>query len=108
MYKYEIEETCVINQDMQEHIDNCHKKSESRVAYPEHSTAHLNNVANITVDSDGTTPRKKHNRREENNQKYHDIPWEKNEANKSIIASEKLCQTRAKQLKKLKTIKLNK
>ena len=25
MYKYEIEEIRAINQDMQEHIDNCHK-----------------------------------------------------------------------------------
>ena len=40
---------------MRENIDGCHKESKSCATYPEHSTAHFNNVANITVDSDNTT-----------------------------------------------------
>ena len=58
LYKYEIEEIHAINWDIQEHIDSFHKEPESRAAYPEHGNAHINNVANITVDSDGTTPQK--------------------------------------------------
>ena len=73
---------------MQEHIDSCHKESESSEVYPEHSTAHFNNVTNITVDSDSIIPQKKQNGREENVQKDHEIPFNKNEANKSIIENE--------------------
>ena len=64
---------------MQEHIDSFHKESESRAAYPEHSTTHFNNIANITVDSDIITPHKKQNGREENIQKDRDILFDKND-----------------------------
>ena len=50
---------------MQEYIDSCRKESKSRSAYPEKNTAHFNNVAKITVDSDSTTPQKKQTGREE-------------------------------------------
>ena len=66
----------------------------------------MNNVANITVDSDGTTPRKKHNRREENNQKYHDIPLEKNEANKSIIAKRRIVPNASKKIEQIANNKI--
>ena len=49
---------------MQEHIDSCHKKSESHASYPEHGTAHFNNVANITANSDSKTHNKKKKWRE--------------------------------------------
>ena len=48
-----------INRDTQEHIDSCHKESESCAAYPENSTVHLNNAANITVDIDSITQQRK-------------------------------------------------
>ena len=47
------------NRDLQNYIDSCHKESEIRAAYPEQRNANLNNVANITVNSDGITPHKK-------------------------------------------------
>ena len=34
---------------MRYYIESCHKESERRVSYPEQSTAHGENVANITV-----------------------------------------------------------
>ena len=77
-----------INRDMREHIDSCHNESESRTAYLDHSTAHFNDVAKITSDSDSITQQKKKNGREENSQKNHEIPFEENEAKNSIIASE--------------------
>ena len=55
-YKPDIEEIHAINLDMREHINSCHKESESRTAYPEYNTAHFNNVANISVNSDSITP----------------------------------------------------
>ena len=75
---------------MREHIDSCHKYSKSSAAYPENGTANFNNVANITVDSDSITPQKKKNEKEENIQKYHDIYFDKNESNKSIIDRKKI------------------
>ena len=67
---------------MQEHIDSCHKESESHAAYSEHSSAHFNNVANIPIHSDSITPQKNKNGREEKSQKDHDIPLKK-KANKN-------------------------
>ena len=72
---------------MQEHIGGCHKESESSEVYPEHSTAHFNNVANITVNIDSITLKNKQNKREEYRQKDFHISFDKNEENKSIIAS---------------------
>ena len=83
---------------MQEHIDIFHKESEICAAYLEHITAHFNNIANITIDSDIITPHKKKNTREENIQKDHEIPFYKNEANKSIIASETIVQNASKKI----------
>ena len=71
---------------MREQIDSCHKESKSCATYPEHSTAHLNNIAKITLDSDIITPQKKQNRIKKNIHKDNDTPLEKNGANKSIIA----------------------
>ena len=59
MYKSDTEEIHTINQDIQEHIDSYHKEPESFALYPEHSTSNLNKIANITIDSDITTPQKK-------------------------------------------------
>ena len=53
---------------MGEHIDSCHKESESCAAHPEHSTTHLNSAADITADSDSKSPQKEKNVRQENNQ----------------------------------------
>ena len=39
-------------------IDSFHKESERHAAYPEQSTAHFENVANITVDSISIIPQK--------------------------------------------------
>ena len=50
MYKYKIKDIHSINRYIQEHIDSYHKESKSYAAYPEYSTAHLNNVAKITID----------------------------------------------------------
>ena len=44
---------------MKNYIDSYHTESEIRAAYPEQRNANLNNVANITVNSDGITPHKK-------------------------------------------------
>ena len=38
---------CSTNQDLQNHIDSCHKKSERRTTYPEQSNANFNKF-NIT------------------------------------------------------------
>ena len=48
----EIKEISSTNWDMKNYIDSCHKESERHTAYPEQSTEHFENVANITVDSD--------------------------------------------------------
>ena len=58
---------------MQEHIDSFHKESEICKAYLEHSTAHFNIVAYITINSDSITPQKK-NGRDVNGKKDSDIP----------------------------------
>ena len=64
------------NQDMQNYIDICLRELERRADYPEHSTAHFENVANITVNSASVI------HQEKNGSKAN--PYEKNEANKSI------------------------
>ena len=69
------------------YIDICHKESESCAAYTEHITAHLNNVANITINGDGINPQKKKNRREKDIRGYRKIYLDKNGENKSIIES---------------------
>ena len=51
IYNYDIKEIRSTNRDMKSYIDNCHKESERRASYPKHSTAHFENVANITIDS---------------------------------------------------------
>ena len=49
--------------------------------YPEWSTVHFENISNITVNSDNVIPQEKQN----GGEKYCQvIPYEKNEANKSI------------------------
>ena len=79
MYKYDIEKIHAIKQEIREHIDSCYKGSKSCAEYLEHSTAHFNNVANITIDSDSITPKNKKNWREENSQKDHEILFNENE-----------------------------
>ena len=116
MYKYKIEDINAITRDIGEHSDSCHKESEIPAVYPKYNTAHFNNVANITSNSDSITPHKKQNGREHNIHKDHEIPLDKNEANKSITviktivpnASEKLHQTQAKAFNKQRAIKFNK
>ena len=69
-------------------------ESEIRASYPEQSTAHYNNVANITIGSDSTTPQKKKNGREEDcqedRQEYRKIPSNKNGESKSMITIKKI------------------
>ena len=48
-----------MNKKLQTYIDGCQKESERRAAYPEHSAAHLNNVANINGNIDSITSKKK-------------------------------------------------
>ena len=84
---YETKELCATNRDLWTYIDSCHKEPERHATYPEHSTAHFNNVANITVNIDSITLKNKQNKREEYRQKDFHISFDKNEENKSIIAS---------------------
>ena len=56
IYNYEIKEISSTNRDMQNYIDSCHKESEICAAYPEQSTAHFENVANITINSASVIP----------------------------------------------------
>ena len=44
---------------MKTYIDSFHKESERRAAYPEHSTANFEIVANITVNSASVIPQEK-------------------------------------------------
>ena len=44
---------------MRNYIYSCHKESEIRAEYMEQSTAHFENVVNITVDSVGVIPQEK-------------------------------------------------
>ena len=60
-FKYKTKELHATQRDLQTYIDSCHKESERRAAYTEHSTANFNNVANITVNSDIITSQKKQN-----------------------------------------------
>ena len=82
---------------------------ERRAAYLELNTLHLENVSNITINSDG-----KKNGREEDLQEYCQTPYKQNEEIKGIIAHEKVDarnfknQMRAKQLIQMRAIKLNK
>ena len=46
---------------MQEYIDSCHKESGKCAAYPEQSTAHFEDVFNITVDSSSVLVQEKQN-----------------------------------------------
>ena len=54
----------------------------------EQSNAHFNDAASINVDSNSMIPQKKKNGRKEDRKEYCHIPFNKNEENKSIIASE--------------------
>ena len=49
---------------MRDHIYCCHKVSKTCAAHPEHGTVHFNNVVNITISSDSTTPQEKQNGRD--------------------------------------------
>ena len=55
-FHYEIKEIRSTNQDIKTYIDICKKKC---VAYPEQRTAYLENIVNITVDSDSVIPQEK-------------------------------------------------
>ena len=59
IFNSEINEIHSTNRDIQNYIDSCHKYSEIRAEYPEQSTAHFENVVNITVLSDSVIPHKK-------------------------------------------------
>ena len=66
---------------MRNYIDSCNKKSEMRAAYPKKSTAHFQNVANITIDSAIVITNEEQN----GSQKYFQgNPYNQNETNKSI------------------------
>ena len=84
---------------MREHIDGCHKESKSCATYPEHSTAHLNNIANITF-NDIMTPQKRKNKREEDSQEDHKIHFFLNQANKSTIVEKQIEPNESKKLNK--------
>ena len=58
---YKIKEIRPQNRYMKNYIDNCYKESERRAAYPEQSTVHLENIANITFDSHSVIPQEKQN-----------------------------------------------
>ena len=66
---------------MWDYIDSCHKESERRATYPEHSTAYVENVANTTVNSASVIPQEKYNGGEEDCQEN---PYDKNEGNGRI------------------------
>ena len=54
----DINELHSTNQDLRTYIYNIKKESE---AYPEQNTLHFENVANVAVNSDGTTTHKNKN-----------------------------------------------
>ena len=62
---YETKVLSAMKRYLQNYIDSCHKESERHAAYPEHITAHFNNVENITVNSDSITHRRKNGREED-------------------------------------------
>ena len=68
IFNLEIKEICSTNRDMRNYIDGCHKESERCETYLEKRTAHLENVANITVNSDGVIPQEKQNGNEKDSQ----------------------------------------
>ena len=74
-----------MNQDLRTYIDSVKKE---RASSPEQNTLHLDNIANITIDSEIITQQKKKNGREEDCQEYCHIPIDKNGEHNSIIASE--------------------
>ena len=53
---YNTKELSETNQDLLTYIDSLKKESS---VYPEQNTLHFEKVANITVDRDSTTPKKK-------------------------------------------------
>ena len=59
LFNFDTKQLCATKQDLQKFIDSCQKESKRHTAYPEQSTAHFNNVANITVDIDSIAPQKK-------------------------------------------------
>ena len=78
---------------MHNYSDNCKKEHAS---YPEQNILYYKNVANITIDSDSTTPQKKQNERGGYIQEDHQIPFDENEENNSIIVN-KTIETNAKE-----------
>ena len=66
---------------MQERIDSFHKESERHAAYPEQSTAHFEDVANITFDSASVIPQGTLNSNQEDRQVN---PYDNNEVDNSI------------------------
>ena len=68
-----------MNLDLRTDIDIFHKESVRRASYQEQSTTCFNNVADITVDSDGITPQKKQSGGDEYFQEDRQIPFNKNE-----------------------------
>ena len=59
IFNSEIKDIHYTNQDMQIYIDTCDKEPEKCEVYLEQSTAHLENVANITADIDIVIPQEK-------------------------------------------------
>ena len=86
-FNSETKELCATNRDLQTYIDCCHQESERHALYPEQGIVHFNNMANITIDNNSITPQRRQNEREEHHQKDCQILFNKNEENKSIIAS---------------------
>ena len=88
-FNYEREKIRTADQNLRTYTDSVKK---DHLAYLEKNTLHFENVADITVNSDGIIPEKKRNRREGDHQKNCKIPFDENEANKSIIASKTILQ----------------
>ena len=113
IFNSDIKEIRFTNQDMRNYIDSCRRYPERRAAYPGQSTAHFENVANITDDGDSVITQEK----EWQCENHQANTYNKNEANKSIekIARKTIekceqnnAKTRAKQLNKTRANKLNK
>ena len=78
-------------------IDSCHKLSERRAAYLGQSIVQFENFANVSVDIDSVIPQGK--KISEND--YQAIPFDDNEANKSIEKCEQKIEQNSSKKKEL-------
>ena len=80
----DIEDIRPINQNKINYIISCPKESEKSTDNPEQSNEHIENVENITSNSDSLIPKEK----QDVSDKYHQaISYNKHKANKSVLGN---------------------